>query len=300
MHDKEGYVRRALEWLPKQLLSSDTSLLEIAVANWLHLRYLALYGAYCSGGVVSPWYCDWTWYSCANRLVIAALCIRSRRAWLEILGFLAAAHVLAAQLFYVVNADEFFKISLDVKEMGILEAVFRHTIVQGCIAIIIVIFAAVRSIRRISGLRIYRMIATTSGIGAIVLFLGYASNFLSHAATETETARWINDEVLKRSSFYGKTPDGYLDESANRFANVGAHVLEFDSDRLFEKLPFGQVGPTYYLGPFLASVQYIYAFKDSKNLQSGNCLILNVFGYVKILDRDSMIWNRMIPYLWPY
>ena len=108
----------------------------IAVVNWIHLRYLASYGVYCNGGVVSPWYCDWTWYSCANRLLFAALCIRSRRTWLEILGFLVAAHVLAAQLFYVVNVDEFSKISLDVKDVGIIEAVLRHTIVQGCIAII--------------------------------------------------------------------------------------------------------------------------------------------------------------------
>ncbi len=123
-------MKRSLEWLRKQLLSSDTWLLIIAGANWIHLRYLASYGVYCSGGVVSPWYCDWTWFSCANRLLLAALCIRSRRTWIEILGLLTAAHVLAAQLFYVVSVDEFFKISSDIKEVGIIEAVLHHTIVQ--------------------------------------------------------------------------------------------------------------------------------------------------------------------------
>lgn len=292
-------MQRASGWLSKHLRSSDAWLLIVAGANWIHLRYLAFFGVYCSGGVASPWYCDWTWYSCANRLLIAALCVRSRHAWLEILGFLMAAHVLAGQLFYVVNTDEFSRISLEIKDAGIIEAVLHHTFVQGGIAAAIAIYALQRSVRRLRDGHWYRLVTTACKVGVIFILIGYASNFVSHRRAERATASWVYQDLLKSSAFYGKLSDqDYLNESAERFNKAGANVLLFKTSQYPHALPFGEVGPSYFTGPFFISVQYEHA--NTEGHWSGTCLVLNCFGYVRILDTDSSLWRRLIPYIWPY
>jgi hypothetical protein len=94
------------------------------------------------------------------------------------------------------------------------------------------------------------------------------------------------------------------EESAAHFASLGATVLKMAcNDTLamtrFE-LPRGEVSWSIFAGPFLILVDYHYEASDIIRNKSGRCLVLNFFGYTKILQKDSSLYRRMTPYLWPY
>ncbi len=293
-------IRGALRWLSRQWPSWDTWLLLITSIYWIYRRQLTSADCF---GVVNPWYCDWAWYCCANRLLLAALCLRSRRSWLEIIGFVTAAHVLAGQLFYFVNTDEFSQMALTAREIGIVRAVVQHQLLQGAIAVLIAPLALIRFMRGLSRRSPLRLVTTAIKLGMLALLLGYLSDFLSHGAAETATARWVYQDVLKRSTLYGRFSNAdYLNESAGRFISVGATVLTLDSSQFLMIAPFAEVGPSSFTGPFLISVQYQWVLKTSASpdVRSGTCLVLNLFGFVRVVDRDSLLWRRLIAYLWPY
>ena len=132
--------------------------------------------------------------------------------------------------------------------------------------------------------------------------LGYTSNFISHRKAEMLAAQWVLNDLIKSKTLYGncsKPEWNWLEESATRFASIGATVLKMDCGNIGERVPWGEVGHSSFTGPFFISVGYMAATSDAAKYESGNCLVLNFFGYSKILNKDSTLW-RMIPYLWPY
>lgn len=295
-------MKKALIWLAKQGRFPDNWLLLIAVANWLHMWNLA--HGNCRG-VVSPWYCDWTWYGSANRLLFSALCVRSRRTWLGVIGFLISVQLVAAQLFCFVNIDEFSQILISAREFEksflwhLLEAMIEHPLTQGFIAALIAPYAMYHSVHRLFGRRPSPVIVYTIKTILLILFFGYLSSFISHGAAERSTARWLYRDILRSSSIYGDfTKSDYFKESAGRFASVGANVIKVESNKYLEVEPWGEVGPSGHTGPFLISVRYLVIISNSH--KSGHCLVFNFFGFVKILDKDSSLYMKFLPYLQPY
>jgi hypothetical protein len=294
-------TKALFRWLLEQVRSPDNWLVSMAVANWLHIFYLSRGDC---RGIAPPWYCYWTWYGCANRLLVAALCVRFRRTWFTWAGFLVSAHIVASQLFYFVNPDEFSQMLSFAREYeaGVrrhfIEILFEHSLIQGLIAALIVIYAMKELKRRISGGRPVPAWSYAITLILLVISAGYLSSFISHGRAESETAQWLYRDVLQGGSLNGDfVRTDYLKESAGRFTSVGAKVIKVESDK-YQAPPWGEVGPSYFTGPFLISVNYLLI--APQRYYSGKCLIINFFGLVKILDKDSLLWLQPIPYLWPY
>ncbi len=285
----------------------DTWLLILTVINWLHIWFLSRGSC---NGVVNPWFCDWTWYSAPNRLLVSALLIRSRRSWLQVVGFLFSAQVLAGQLFFLFNPDEANMIWWWGGESGgnLLQHIFwtllEHELTQGFLAALVVIYSLYRFFRHPFRSPFSKIFKFAVSIGIIILMLGYVSNFISHSKAEMLAAKWILNDIIKGSALYGSCAESggpFLEESAIRFTSVGANVLKFDCGiGIGNKVPWGEVGNSSFTGPFLISVGYAPATSDAASYKSGHCLVLNCFGYAKILSNDSMLWQQMIPYLYPY
>ncbi len=290
-----------LRSLVQQAHCPDNWLLVISVANWLHIFYLSR--GHCNG-VANPWECDWNWYGCANRLLVAALCIRFRRTWLIWAGFFVSAHIVASQLFYFVNPDEFSQMLSFAREYDsglvrhFVEILFEHSLIQGLIATLIVIYTMRELKRRFSGGKPVRALGYATTLILLLVSAGYLSSFISHGRAERSTAQWLYRDVLQGGSLNGDfVRSDYLKESAGRFTSIGAKVIKVESDK-YQTPPWGEVGPSYFTGPFLISVNYLLV--TPKSYHSGKCLVVNFFGLAKILDKDSLLWLKPIPYLWPY
>jgi hypothetical protein len=304
---EEFKLRKAFEWAIKETRSFDTWLLILTVINWLHIWLLSRGSC---NGVANPWFCDWTWYGAPNRLLVAALLIRSRRSWLRVVGFLFSAHVLAGQLFFLFNPDEANLIWWWGGEAGgnfwqhIFWTLMEHELTQGFLAALMVFYSFCRFFRHPFRGPFSKVFKFAVSIGIIILMLGYASNFISHSKAEKLTAKWILNDIIKGTALYGSCVEAggtFLEESATRFASVGANVLKFDcSTDLGTKVPWGEVGNSSFTGPFLISVGYASATSDAASYKSGHCLVLNCFGYAKILNNDSMLFRQMLTYLYPY
>jgi hypothetical protein len=285
----------------------DCWLLILTVINWLHIWLLSRGSC---NGVANPWYCLWTWYGAPNRLFVSALLICSRRSWLRIIGFLFSTHVLTGQLFFLFNPDEANLIWWWGGESGgnLLQHIFwtllEHELTQGFLAALIVIYSFYRFFRHPFHSPLLKKFKFAVSIGIIIVMLGYASNFISHSKAEMLTARWILNDVIKGIALYGSCAEAggtFLEQSATRFASVGANVLKFDCGTdLGEKVPWGEVGNSSFTGPFLISVGYASATSDAASYKSGHCLVLNCFGYAKILNNDSLLFRQMLTYLYPY
>jgi hypothetical protein len=297
-------MTKFLRWLAKQSRILDNWLLLLAIINWIYIFNLSRGDC---RGFASPWYCSWTWYFAANRLLLAALCIRSRRTWLTVIGLLISLHVVAGQLFYFFNTDQFSQILFFARDFKtdflrfMLLVAIEHELTQGFVAALIAIYASRQIMRSISGKRHYPAILRTVWVIILILTIGYLSNFISHAAAERATARWLYHDVLRGSSLYGdlQTTD-YLKESAERFASVGANVFKVESEKYLEMKPWAEVGPSNFAGPFFILVAYHFSTSDRQQSASGHCLVLSFFGYSRILDKDSSLFWKPIPYLIPY
>jgi hypothetical protein len=304
--NKSG-VKNTLGWLAAEARSPDNWLLILAVINWVHIWSLSKGDC---NGVANPWFCDWTWYGAPNRLLLSALCLRIRNRGFAIIGFLCAAHLVAAQLFYLFNPDSIklaWWLSDEAGEITlqqIFHALLEHELTLGFLAALLVSRAFYRFFRHPSRSRLFTGFKYAAAIGLTILFLGYASNFISHAKAERRTAQWVLHDMIKSSTLYGncdQQEENFLEESAERFAGVGATVLKMDCGNDFgEKTPQGTVGWSSFPGPFLISVSYTAAASTGIKYSSGDSLILNFFGCTKILQKDSSLHRRMMPYLWPY
>jgi hypothetical protein len=261
-------------------------------------------------GVANPWFCNWTWYNAQNRLLISAICLRSRKTVLVILGFLCSAHLLAAQLVYLFNPDEFNLIWWWGGESGgniywhLFWTLLEHELTQGFLAALLVSYILYRFFRHPFRNRLTIVFRYVVAIGLIILLLGYASNFISHGKAERKIAQWILIDIIQGPTLYGDCLqagwDDWLTESATRFLSVGATVLKMDCGDIGSKVSWGEVGPSSFTGPFIISVRYMAVASDGVKAKSGDCLMLNFYGYTKILKEDSSLFRRMIPYLWPY
>lgn len=299
-------AKNALSWLAAETRSPDTWLLILAVINWLHIWSLSKGDC---NGVANPWFCDWVWYGAPNRLLLSALCLRIRKRGFTIIGFLCAAHLVAAQLFYLFNPHQFKMIWWLSREAGettlphIFQILLKHELVQGFLAALLVSYAFYLFFRHSSRNRLCTAFKYAASMGLIILLLGYSSNFISRSKAERRTAQWILHDVIKSSTLYGNfsQPEwNLLEESAERFTSVGATVLKIDSDDYKRILPWAELYESSFTGPFLISVGYEAESSSSIRNKSGRCLVLNFFGYTKILQKDSPLYWHMIPYLWPY
>ncbi len=294
-------MKSLFQSLLKQARYPDNWLLIISVANWLHIFHLS-HGD--CRGIAPPWYCYWNWYGCANRLLVAALCIRFRRTWLTWAGFLVSAHIVASQLFYFVSPDEFSQMLSFAREYEsglvrhLFEILFEHSLIQGLIATLIVIYTIKELKRSFSGSNAVQALSYATTLILLILSAGYLSSFVSHGRAESATAQWLYRDVLQGGSLNGDfAKTDYLKESASRFTRVGAKVIKVESDK-YQTPPWGEVGPSYFTGPFLISVNYLLI--TPKTYYSGKCLVISFFGFVKILDKDSLLWLKPVYYLWPY
>jgi hypothetical protein len=304
---EEFKKKKTFDCIIEEARSFDTWILILIVINWLHIWFLSRGSC---NGVINPWFCDWMWYSAPNRLLVSALLLRSRRSWLQVIGFLISAHLLAGQLFFLFNPDEANLIWWWGGESGgnLLQHIFRtlleHELTQGFLAALLVSYSLYRFFRHPFRSSLSRVFKYAVSIGLIILMFGYASNFISHSKAEMLTAKWILNDIIKGSALYGSCAEAegtFLEESAIRFASVGANVLQFDcSTDLGKKVPWGEVGNSSFTGPFLISVGYASATSDAASYKSGHCLVLNCFGYAKILNNDSTLFRQMLSYLYPY
>jgi hypothetical protein len=197
-------AKTVLAQLTAEACSPDTWLLFLAVLNWLYM--LSLYrGPYCGGGVADPWYCSWTWCSAPNRLLIAALCLRARKAGIviskrgfAIIGFLLSSQVLAAHLFFFFNPDVMNRIWLwegdGARILQHIRTMLEHELTQGCLAALLVSYALYRFLRNPSRSRLYLALKYTATMGLIILLSGYASNFISRGSAEKRTAHRLSED----------------------------------------------------------------------------------------------------------
>jgi hypothetical protein len=226
----------------------ETWLLILTVINWLHVWFLSKGSCI---GVVNPWFCDWMWYSAPNRLLVSTLLLRSRRSWLQVVAFLISAHLLAGQLFFLFNPDE-FRLGWwwgGESEGNHLQQLFwtllEHELTQGFLAALLVSYCLYRFFRHSFGSPFARVFKYAVATVLIIMMLGYASNFTSHDKAEMLTAKWILNDILKTSALYGTCSEAggtFWEESAIRFASVGANVLKFDCGiGIGNKVPWGEV-----------------------------------------------------------
>jgi hypothetical protein len=288
-----------IKWLANECRALDSWLLVFAVLNW---SYISFVPRDCRGIAPSDWHC-WSqeWYAVWNRLLFAALCVRTRRTWLGIIGLLISLQIVAGQLFYLFNPDEIWQKFVDAREYGggVWKAVIEHELIQGVIAALILSYAMHQIIRRLSVKRPALAFLLPIRVILLTLSLGYLSSFISHAAAERTTAQWLYRDILKSSSFYGDFVEyDYIKESARRFESIGANVIKAASGKSQEVKPWASVGPSTFTGPFLISV--MYEFRTIGDTKYGNCLVFDFFGFVKIIDKDSQLYARWVRYLFPY
>jgi hypothetical protein len=289
---------RAVKWIIAEVRFPDNWLVLLAAINWVYIWHLS--GGPC--GVAGPWYCSWIWYGTPNRLMLSALCFRSRRKWLEILGFLNAAHLLPVQ-FLLSGTDE-LKMSW-ITDHGyeirgfqdLLRGIVENPILQGCIAAAFIAYPLSRFLRRQSNSRLSAASNYIVKTVLLISILGLASNYVSHVNAERAVARWIYHDVLKNSSPHVSSDN--WNESAKRFTGIGATVIKEDYDKLQETGPREDVGPSFFTGPFLLEVSYRLQTSDGSPYGGDNCLVLNFFGYTKILDRNSSLWRQISKCLYP-
>jgi hypothetical protein len=294
----------ANEWRTFRLLDEarafDSWLLVLAVVNWIVLSSFE-----CRGIAPPFWYCySAGWYRLINRILFAALCVRTRRTWFYAIAFLVSAQIVAGHLFYLFNPDEialrFFVGSQSLWDF--IKAVLGHELLQGLIAFLLAAYALRQIMRRLPRLRWFWLSVYALRAVLIFLFFGYLSNFISHAAAEKTVAKWIYQDSLKGSSFYGDVASEdiheLLRESAERFADIGAKVMKVQTGSFSQSKPSAKVGPSTFTGPFLIHVQY--ELQTSENSLDGNHLMFNFFGFVKIIEKDSNLDFKLLPYLWPY
>jgi hypothetical protein len=289
----------AAKWLANESHAFDSWMLLIAVLNWGYITFLP---RDCRGIAPADWHC-WSqeWYAVWNRFLFAALCVRTRKTWIGFIGLLISVQIVAAQLFYLFNPDEIWQKFVEAREYlgSFWRAAIEHELLQGVIAALIVSCALHRIIGRPFGSRPSLAFIYAIKLTLLVLSLGYISSFISHVAAERTTAQWLYRDILKGSSFYGDLREyDWLKESARRFESIGANVIKVDSGESQEVKPWATVGPSAFTGPFLISVRY--EFRTIANTEYGNCLVFDFFGFVKILDRDSQLYWRLVPYLFPY
>jgi hypothetical protein len=287
------------KWLANESHAFDSWLLIIAVLNW---GYCSLLSRDCRGIAPWDWHC-WSqeWYAVWNRLLFAALCLRTRKTWICFIGLLISLQIVAAQLFYLINPDEVWQKFVEGREyLGSLwRAVIEHELLQGIIAALMGSSALHQIMRRLFGNRPSRTFACAIRLIILILSLGHISSFISHAAAERATAQWLYRDILKGSSFYGDFLQyDWLKESARRFESIGANVIKADSGESEKVKPWATVGPSAFTGPFLISVRY--EFRTIADTEYGNCLVFDFFGFIKILDKDSQLYGRLVPYLFPY
>jgi hypothetical protein len=124
------------KWLANECRAFDSWLLVIAVLNWSYISFLP---RDCRGIAPADWHC-WSqeWYAVWNRLLIAALCVRTRRSWLGFIGLLISLQIVAGHLFYFFNSDEIWQKFGDAREFGdgVWRAVIEHELTQGVIAVL--------------------------------------------------------------------------------------------------------------------------------------------------------------------
>lgn len=287
------------KWLANESHAFDSWLLIIAVLNWGYISFLP---RDCRGIAPADWHC-WSqeWNAVWNRLLFAALCLRTRKTWISFIGLLISLQIVAAQLFYLFNPDEIWQKFVEAREyLGSLwRAAIEHELLQGVIAALIVSCALHQIMRRLFGNRPSRTYVYAIRLIILILSLGYISSFISHAAAERATAQWLYRDILKGSSFYGDFLQyDWLKESARRFESIGAKVIRVNSGKSQEVKPWATVGPSAFTGPFLISVRY--EFRTIADTEYGNCLVFDFFGFIKILDKDSQLYGRFVPYLFPY
>jgi hypothetical protein len=291
--------KNAIKWLITQARSLDNWLVLLALINWLYIWHLS------SGpcGVAGPWYCSWTWYGTPNRIMASALCFRSRRKWLEIIGSLNSVHLLAAH-FLLSSTDE-LKVNWMTDQgyeiggiQGFLHGFVESPILQGCFVAAFVAYPLFRFLRRQSNGRLSAALNNIIRTLLLVLVLGLASNYVSHVNAERSVARWLYHDVLKGSALHVNS--SCWDESAERFAGIGATVIKEDHTKLEETRLWAEVGPSIFTGPFLIEVFYRGQTSEGSLYGGDNCLVLNLFGYTKILDRNSLLWRQILKYLYPF
>lgn len=291
--------KNAINLLKNQARFLDNWLVLLAVINWLYIWQLSK--GPCNG-VWNPWYCTWTWYGIPNRLLASTLCFRSRRKWLEIIGFLNLVHLLA--LHFMLSGTDELKMNWMTDHgfeigglQGLLQGFVEDPILQGCLAGVFAAYPLLRFLRRKSDS--YLSVATNYIVKTILLFfvLGLASNYVSHVNAERLVARWLDHDLLKSSTLH----IGHYDwgESAERFNSIGATVIKENYKESKETRPWAEVGPSTFTGPFLIEVFYRGEAAGGSLYGGDYCLILNFFGYTKILDENSRLWRQILEYLCP-
>jgi hypothetical protein len=146
----------------------------------------------CRGIAPADWHC-WSreWYAVWNRLLFAALCVRTRKTWIGFIGLLISLQIVAAQLFYLFNPDEIWQKFVEAREFvgGLWRAAIEQELSQGVIAALIVSCALHQSMRRLFGNRPFPAFVYAIRLTVLVLSLGYISSFISHVAAERTTAQ---------------------------------------------------------------------------------------------------------------